>query len=138
MLTDELLGDILSTDAARHQFLQFVLGKRQLQIVHLCHYLAHGIGDLPTAGVAHSHDDGHAVIIFRQILHVADLLLDTVRQPFPVANHPEPDVVVGKEIHLDKAEHQSHQRFYLIGRAIPVLRRESVKRQVFHTQTGTL
>src|SRR3712207_5559719 len=104
----------------------------------LCRYVAHCLGYLPARRIAQCHHHGHGIVLLGMLLGLAQLLLHALWQAFYVADDAEPHVILRENLVFERAKHESHEGRYLVGRPVPVLGRECVKREKLHSQARTL
>ena len=97
-----------------------------------------GLGQLPPCRVAQRHHHGHGRVGRRVLLGLPELVLHLLRQPPYVAYDAEAYVVLHEYLVFERRQHQPHQGRHLVGRTVPVLGREGVKREVFNAEPHTL
>ena len=137
MLADGVFGNVLGTNASGLQFLEDIF-RELFHIVNLRDYLSDGFGYLPSRRVTQRHNHRHGIVPGRMLHGFPEFLLHLVGQPLHVADDAEAYIVLHEDFIFERGKHQSHQGRNLIGRTVPVLRREGIKRKILHTEADTL
>ena len=102
--------------------------------LHLLCELSCCLGDFPTRGVRQSEHHGHAGVGSRVLLTARQGFAHKLRESTSIAYDLQAHIIRHEKFFFETLYNECHEGCHFMRRSIPILRREGVECEIFHSQ----